>query len=205
MMATVAPDEPTPVPTDPSVEQPPVPTDTPNLPTQEPTDIAATSKLKASKSSVVIAAGKTKTVKFTATKDVSASKAAGVTASASDKKVISKVVVSDNGEVKITIAKKAVKGASATVTLKSQNAAGKTVSTKIKVTVQNKVKKAVAAKKSLTVKKGGTSKLVLNVTAENNKKATTDSVKVSSGYVGLVKKITIKVGSKKVKVTVKVK
>ena len=75
------------------------------------------------------------------------------------------------------------------------------------------------------MKKGGTSKLVLNVTAENNKKATTDSVKVSSGYVGLVKKkaqkgkitvtlkgkkkgsrkITIKVGSKKVKVTVKVK
>ena len=147
-----------------------------------------------------------------------------MTASVSDKKVISKVEVSD-GKVMITTAKKAVKGASATVTLKSLDAAGKTVSTKIKVTIQNKAKKVIAAKKSLTVKKGGTSKLVLYVTAENNKKATTDNVTVSSRNVGLVKKktgkgkvtvtlkgkkkgrqkITIKVGSKAVKVTVKVK
>ena len=217
---TDAPDEPTPTPADPT----PVPTDTPDQPTQEPEDIAATSELKVSKPSAIIAAGKTKTVKFTVTKDASASKAADVTASVSDKKVISKVEVSD-GKVMITTAKKAVKGASATVTLKSLDAAGKTVSTKIKVTIQNKAKKVIAAKKSLTVKKGGTSKLVLYVTAENNKKATTDNVTVSSRNVGLVKKktgkgkvtvtlkgkkkgrqkITIKVGSKAVKVTVKVK
>ncbi len=181
-----------------------------------------TGKIKVSKSSIVTAAGKTKTVKFTATKDASASKAAAVKASVSDKNVISKVSVSGS-KVKITVAKKAVKGASATVTLTSVNAAGKTVKAKIKVTVQNKTKK-LAAKKTLKLKVGKKGSVSLDVTAQNNKKPATDTVGISSKKVSLVKysikkgkvtltlkgekkgteKITVKMGSKKVKLTVKV-
>ena len=184
--------------------------------------LEGTSKIKASKSSVVVAAGKTKTVKFTATKDASASKAAAVKASVSDKKVISKAAVS-GGKVKITVAKKAAKGASATVTLASVNAAGKTVKTKIKVTVQNKATK-LTAKKTLTVKKGKKGSITLDVTAQNNKKPATDTVSISSKKVSLVKysvkkgkvtltlkgekkgteNVTVKMGSKKVKLSVKV-
>lgn len=182
-----------------------------------------TSKIKVSKSSVVIAAGKTKSVKFTATKDASASKAAAVKASISNKKVVSKATVK-GGNVKITVAKKAAKGASATVTLTSANAAGKTVKAKIKVTVQNKAKK-LAAKKKLTLKKGKKGSVTLHVTAQNNKKPATDTVSIRSKKVSLVKysakkgkitltlkgkkkgkeKITVKMGSKKVKLTVKVR
>ncbi len=184
----------------------------------------ATSKLKASKTSVVIAPGKTKAVKFTATKDASASKAASVKASISNKKVISKAVISGS-KVKITAAKKAKKGMSANVTLKSVNAAGKTVKAKIKVTVMNKTKKLKAMKQTLQLKKGKKGKITLKVTAQNNKKPTTDTVKVVSDNVSLVKrsvkkgkivltlkgkkkgtkKATIKVGSKKVKIKVTVK
>lgn len=182
-----------------------------------------TGSIKASKSSIVVAAGKTKSVKFTATKDASASKAAAVKASVSNKKVVSKVTVS-GGKVKITVAKKAAKGASAIVTLTSANAAGKTVKTKIKVTVQNKTKK-LAAKKKLTLKKGKKKSITLNVTAQNNKKPATDTVSISAKKVSLVKysakkgkitltlkgkkkgkeKITVRMGSKKVKLTVKVR
>lgn len=190
---------------------------------------AGTRKIKASKSSVVIAAGKTKSVKFTATKDASASRAAAVKASVSGKKVISKAAVS-GGKVKITVAKKAKKGASATVTLTSANASGKTVKAKIKVTVQNKTKKLTAkkkftAKKKLTLKKGKKRSVSLNVTAQNKKKPATDTVSIRSKKVSLVKysvkkgkvtlalkgkkkgteKITVKMGSKKVKITVKVR
>ena len=181
-----------------------------------------TSKIKASKSSIVVAAGKSKTVKFTATKDASASKAAAVKATVSDKKVISKATVSGS-KVKITAAKNATKGASATVTLTSANAAGKTVKTKIKVTVQNKATK-LTAKKTLTIKKGKKGNVSLNVTAQNNKKPATDTVSISSKKVSLVKysvkkgkvtltlkgekkgteKVTVKMGSKKVKLSVKV-
>lgn len=185
-------------------------------------EVTGTSKIKASKSSVVIAVGKTKSVKFTAKKDASASKAAAVKASVSNKKVISKAVIS-SGKVKITVAKKAKKGASATVTLSSANAAGKTVKTKIKVTVKNKVKK-LTAKKALKLKKGKKGNITLKVTAQNKKKPATDTVRISSKKVSLVKykvkkgkvtltlkgkkkgteKITVKMGTKKVKLKVKV-
>ncbi len=109
---------------------------------------------------------------------------------------------------KLTVKKKAVKGSAATVTLKSKNGAGKTVKASIKVKVQNKAKKIAPAKKSITVKKGKKAKLVLKVTAQNKKKATTDAVKVSSSLKGKKKgskKITVKVGSKKVKVKARVR
>lgn len=183
-----------------------------------------TSAIKAQKSSVVIAAGKSKSVKFTTALESSAVKANAVTASIKSKSVVSKVKLG-NGAVKITAAKKAKKGASTTVTLKSKNSAGKTVSAKITVKIQNKAKKVKAKKKSLSVKKGKTVKLTLKVTAQNKKKPTTDTVKLTSKKLELVKtkaqkgkvivtlgakkkgkeKITIKLGKKKVKVTVKVK
>lgn len=189
------------------------------------TAAAATKKIKPAKSSVVIAAGKSKTVKFTTTVAAPATKAAAVKATIAKKAVVSKAKVSGK-KVKITAAKKATKGASTTVTLKSTNAAGKVVSAKIKVYIQNKAKKVKAAKKSVTVKKGKKVKVTLKVTAQNKKKATTDTVKVASNKLvklakssakkGKVvvtlkgkkkgtKKVTIKVGSKKVKVKVKVK
>lgn len=190
---------------------------------EPPKASSATKKLTVSKSSTVIAAGKSKSIKFTAKADKSASKAAPVKVSVSgNKKVTAKITGS---KVKITVNKKAVKGSAATITLKSKNAAGKYIKAAIKVKVQNKAKKVVAKKKTITVKKGKKIKFVLKVTAQNKKKATTDTVKVSSKLVSLAKKsikkgkitltlkgkkkgrktITVKVGSKKVKVKAKVK
>ena len=93
------------------------------------------------------------------------------------------------------------------------------------VKVQNKTKKLVTAKKSITVKKGKRTKLVLKVTAQNKKRATTDTVKVSSNLVALTKqssgkgkitlvlkgkkkghkKVTFRAGSKKIAVKVRVR
>ena len=191
--------------------------------TANPGASAATKKLTVKKSSVVIAPGKSKKIAYTAKADPSAAKAAKVTVSVSgNQKVAAKI---SGSKVKITANKKAVKGSAATVTLKSKNGAGKTIKASIKVKVQNKAKKIAPTKKSITVKKGKKAKLVLKVTAQNKKKATTDAVKVSSGPVALVKKsskkgkitltlkgkkkgskkITVKVGSKKVKVKARVR
>ena len=185
--------------------------------------VAATKKITADKSDVVIAAGKSKEVKYKATADTKASKAAAVTAAVSGNKKVSAKI--SGSKVVIKVDKNAEKGSSATVTLKSKNNAGKTVKTDIKVKVQNKTKSLKAASKSLTIKKGKKAKLVLNVTAQNKKKATTDTVKLSSDIVALnetsatkgkitltlkgmkkgTKKVTIKVGSKSVKVQVTVR
>ena len=65
---------------------------------------------------------------------------------------------------------------------------------------KNPAKKIVASKKKVNTKKGKTVKIVIKVTAENPKKATTDAVKVTGKKIK-VKKITKKAG----KITIKVK
>lgn len=187
----------------------------------------ATVKLSVAKKNknVVVAAGKTKTVAFTAKAQAPATKAAVVTASVKgNKKVTAKI---DGSKVKIKAAKKAVKGSAATVTLTSKNASGAAVKATIKVKVQNKAKKIKAAKKSVSIKKGKTAKVTIKVTkAENKKKAVTDTVtakikkiakvtktQVKKGKVIITlkakkkgsAKLTVKVGKKAAKVNVKVK
>ncbi len=190
-------------------------------PQPKPVPADGTTKIKLSQKSAVIAPGKTKKMKFTAAA-ASGSKPKPVTVSVSgNKKVTAKI---SGSYVKISVNKKAVKGSSATVTLKSKNASGKAVKASIKVRVQNKVKKVTASKKTFKVKKGKTIKITLNVTEENKKYSTTDTVKVSSSVVKLAKtsvkkkKITvslkgkkkgkknvaIQVGKKKVKVKIQV-
>lgn len=189
-------------------------------PSAKPTG-SKTGKLTAASKSVVIAAGKSKTVKFTAKKATGAAKTAKVTASTSNKKVVTAKI--SGSKVKLTAPKKATKGATATVTLKSS---GKTA--KIKVAVQNKAKKVTASKKKVTVKAKKSTTLKFKVTATNKKKAAADTVKVTSSkkkVVSVVKttvskgkatvkvkglkkgtsKVTLKIGSKSAKVTVKVK
>ena len=68
------------------------------------------------------------------------------------------------------------------------------------VSKKNPAKKIVASKKKVNTKKGKTVKIVIKVTAENPKKATTDAVKVTGKKIK-VKKITKKAG----KITIKVK
>lgn len=191
--------------------------------TEKPVSSAATKKLTVAESSAVIAPGMSGKIEYMTEIDPSAEMAAPVTVSVSgNKKVTAKIIGS---RVKITVDKKAVRGSSASVTLKSKNAAGKNVSAVIRVKVQNKTKKLTVAKRSITLKKGHKTKFVLRVTAQNKKRATTDAAKVSSGLVVLTKqsskkgkiiltlkgkkkgskKITFKVGSKKVKVKVRVR
>ncbi len=194
------------------------PTPTPT-PTPQPAD--GTAQIKLSQKSTVIAPGKTKKMKFTAAA-ASGSKPKPVSVSVSgNKKVKAKI---SSSYVKISVDKKAAKGSSASVTLKSKDASGKTVKATIKVKVQNKAKKISASGKTVKVKKGKTVKVTVNVTEENKKYATTDSVKVSSGLVKLAKtsvkkkkitvslkgtkkgtkNVTIQVGKKKTKVKVRV-
>lgn len=196
--------------------------------TATPSGIAtpATASLKVAKKNknVVVAAGKSKSVKFTKNIQAPATKAAAVKATVKgNKKVTAKV---SGSKVKITAKKKAVKGSKATVTLTSKNASGTAVKATIKVTVQNKAKKIKAKKKSVTIKKGKKAKVTIKVTAQNKKKATSDTVTatvkkvakvtkktVKKGKVVLTlkakkkgsAKMTVKVGKKKVKVNVKVK
>lgn len=182
-----------------------------------------TARITLKKASAVVAPGKTVSLGFTANKDSNAKGAEKVSVFVSGKSVVSKAAIKGS-KVQITAAKKAVRGSSTTVTLKSTNAAGKTVSAKIKISIQNPVKK-VTAKKEITVKRGRKVKLVLNVTAQNKKKATTDTVKVSSNIVALEsysakkgkvtvvlkgkkkgkKTVAIKIGKRSVKVKVQVK
>lgn len=188
-----------------------------------PAPKSGTDKIKLAKKSLTVVPGKTKGVGFTALPSSGSGKTAGVTVSVSgNKNVTAKISAA---KVKVTAKKKAERGSSATVTLKSKNASGKTVKAALKVKVQNKVKKVVPAAKSVTLKKGKTKKLTLKVTAQNQKKASTDKVKLSSSLVDITKtsvkkkkitvslrgkkkgkkKATIQVGSKKVKITVKVR
>ena len=203
-------------------------TDTPVIasPTPDATTetTAGTKKISAKKTSLVIAPGKSASVGYTAKADTPmAAKAADVTVSVTgNKKVTAKL---NGSKVQITAGKKAVRGSMASVVLQSKNANGKTIKTVIDVKIQNKTKKLSAKKNFLTIKKGSKKKLVLVIKAQNNNKTTTDTVKISSGIVSLTKSsvkkkkitltikgkkkgsknVTIYVGSKKIKLKVKVK
>ena len=182
--------------------------------------VSGTFKITKSVKNVVVKAGKSKNVKIA----VSGAAVSGMTAKSANKKV-AKVKVTKTG-IKVTAPKKATKGKKTTITLKNAN----TKTAKINVYVQNTAKKIKATKKSITIKKGKTKKYTVKVTkAENKKKAVTDAVagkvKVTGKNVKFVKatakkgkvvisikgkkkgtkKVTIKVGSKKIKVKVKVK
>lgn len=192
--------------------------------TPAPGELAGTKKIVLKKKSLVVAPGKSVTVPYSLTVDAPRGKSvADVTLSVSGNTKISAVLQS--GKVQIKVDKKAVRGTGATVTLGSKNADGKKVQAAIKVKVQNKTKKLSVKKKSLTLKKGSKRSIALKVTAQNNKYATTDTVKITSRIVSLAKasvkkkkvtltlkgkkkgsqKVVIRVGSKKVKVKVKVK
>jgi hypothetical protein len=189
--------------------------------------VTGTSKLTVAKSLVVVAPNKSTTVKYTAKKAAGASSAAVVKVSSKSKKV-AKVTKKGTNKIKITVPKKAVKGASTTVTLKSTKLNGKAVSATVKVYVRNTAKKVKAAKKSISVKKGKTVKLVLNASGkiQNKKKPVAETVTVQGKVVKLTavkyakkkitvtlkgvkkaknKAVTIKVGTKKVKVKATVK
>ncbi len=183
-----------------------------------------TSKITPKQKLVVVAPGKSVKVAFTAKAAAPATKAAVVTASTSAKKVVTAKV--SGKKVTIKAPKKAVKGSSATVTLKSTNG-DKKVSAKIKVYVRNSAKKVKAAKKSITVKKNKTTKLVIKASkVQNKKKAFADKITVKGKILKLTnvkyakgkatltlkgvkkakkKAVTIKVGKKSVKIKATVK
>lgn len=172
-----------------------------------------TDTVKLAKASVIVAAGKTANIGFTASKTP--------LVKSSNSKVTAKV---SGKNIAITVNKKATKGSTATITV----TAGSKSAT-IKVTVQNKAKKIKAAKKTVTIKKKGKkAKVTFKVTAANKKKAVADTIKIASknkkvakvtktkvskGKVVLTVKgmkkgkttITLKIGKKKAKVTIKVK
>lgn len=187
----------------------------------------ATATITVAKKKVVVAAGKSKNVKFTTEIAAPATSAAVVTATVKGNKKVTATV--KDGKVVIKAAKKAVKGSTAKVTLTSTNASGTAVkSDVIKVSVQNKAKKIKAPKK-VTLKKGKTAKVVIKVKkAENNKKKVTDTAKVTIKKVAKYMKaktqykkgkviitlkgkkkgsakMTVKIGKAKAKVNVKVK
>ncbi len=176
------------------------------------------------KKKVVIAAGKTKVVNFTAKKTAAAEKIQAVKVKSNNTKVVEAVKVSGKKQIKLTVPADAKKGSSTDVVLTS----GKKTAT-IKVYVQNKAKKIKAAKKKVTVKKGKTAKITVKVTkAQNKKKPVTDAISttVAKKKIAKVKKavakkgkvvvtvkakkkgttkVTVKVGKKTAKVTLKVK
>ena len=188
-----------------------------------PSSETGTDKIKLAKKNLTVAPGKTKSISFTAVPSAGAGGPAAVTVSVSGNKHIKAKI--SGSKVKVTANKKAEKGSSATVTLKSKNASAKTVKATLKVRVQNKVKKAVLMQKSLTVKKGKTGKLIIKIKVQNQNQRTTDSVKISSSLAGIVKtsvkkkkitvslkgkkkgkkKVAIQVGSKKVKIMLRVR
>ena len=187
--------------------------------------VKGTSKLTVAKKLVVVAPNKSVKVAFKATKAKNTSGAAVVKATSKSKKVATVKVKGKN--VIIKAPKKAVKGASTTVTLKSTKANGKAISAKIKVYVRNSAKKVKAAKKSITVKKGKTTKLVVKASkVQNKKKAFADTITVKGKVLKLTavkyakgkatltlkgakkakkKVVKIKVGKKTVKVKATVK
>lgn len=201
----------------------PSPSATAGSKSPSPSSGSATDKIKLSKKSLTVAPGKTKSVSFTAVPSSRAGKPAAVTVSVSGNKYIKAKI--NGSKLKVTANKKAERGSSATVTLKSKNAAAKTVKATLKVRVQNKVKKAVPAQKDLTLKKGKTGELTIKITAQNQKQLTTDSVKLSSSLAAIVKtsvkkkkitvrlkgkkkgkkKVSIQVGSKKMKIMLRVR
>lgn len=172
---------------------------------------------------IVIAPGKTKVVAFTAKKTKAANRIKTVKVSSANTKVVEAKKVPNKKLVELTVPAEAVRGSSAVVTLKSGK---KTAS--IKVYVKNKAKKVRAIKRVVTVKKGKKASVQLAVTAQNKKKATTDTIstKVTKSKLAKVTKtaakkgkvvvtvkgkkkgtgkMTVKVGNKTAKVTVRVR
>lgn len=163
------------------------------------------------------------TVKVNLTKASGADEAAALKATIKNKKVVKSVTVNGN-KVVINAAKKATKGSSTIVTLKSEGASN----VKVKVFVKNPAKKIKAKKAKATVKKKKTVKVTYKTTTADKKKVVdkitvtfskkkvvkATKTKVKKGQIvvtlkGLKKgttKVTLKAGSKKakaVKVTVK--
>ncbi len=172
---------------------------------------------------VVIAPNKTKIVKFTAKKTAAADKIQAVKVSSSNENVVRAKKVSGKKQIELTVPASAKRGSSAKVTLKS----GKKTA-EMKVFVTNKAKKIKAAKKTVMVKKGKKASVKINVTAQNKNKATTDKItkKIAKKKIFKVtktankkkkvvftvqgktrgnSKMTVKIGSKSVKLTVKVR
>ena len=165
-------------------------------------------KLKLKKNSVVVAPGKSVSVKYTATFSSPSTKQAVVTVSSANEKVAKAKV--ENQKIKITVPKKAVKGAATTISVKSD---GKKAS--LRVTVRNRVKIVKAKKHTITVKKGKQKKVTVSLKGENPKKLITDAVLIygDSKVIKVVKNVTVKKknvtfcvkGLKKSKSTLKVK
>ena len=120
------------------------------------------------------------------------------TVSTSNKKVVTAKV--NNGKLVISAPKNAVRGAGTVVTVK---AGSKTE--KIKVSIENKVTKIKATKAKVTGKKKSTVKLTWNLTAQNKKKATTDTVKATVKKSGIVQVTNVKMTNGKAVLTVKTK
>lgn len=158
------------------------------------TNAVSATSLTLAKSTVIVAPGKSVSVKYSVKPSNTTDQ---ITATSSSSKVTA-TVVSGSSIVKIAASSKAVRGTSANVTLKAGSK-----SATIKVKIQNKAKKVKAAKKTVTIKKGKTAKVVVKVTAQNKKKATTDTVKgsVKKAKIAKVKSKTVAAG----KVTLKVK
>lgn len=155
----------------------------------------ATEKLTVKNKREVVAAGKTKKVAFTVTAAQGASQTEPVSVTSKNKKVATAKI--KNGKVEISVPKNAVKGKSTTITLTS----GKKKAT-IQVFVKNAVTSLKAEQNTVTLKKGKTTKVTVIVKSNNKNYNTTDTVIVKSkkGNVENTKTVTQK---KKVIVTVK--
>ncbi|MCR5587615.1 MAG: cellulase family glycosylhydrolase [Lachnospiraceae bacterium] len=185
-----------------------------------------TASIDASKTLVVVTAGKSVSVGFNAVKEESASAAAGVEATSGSADIADAKV--DGTNVSISVPSNAVKGSSTTVTLTSKKADGTAVTATINVYVQNSAKKYKAAKNKLTVKSGKSTKLVIKGLGkiQNAKKPIAENITVKGKILTLSnvkyakkkiiltltgstkaknKNVKIKVGSKTVKVKATVK
>lgn len=147
--------------------------------------------VRAAKSSIIVAAGKSATIALTTT---GTSK---LDVKTSSNKV--KASISSN-TLLISVDKKATKGASYNITVTRGSA-----SAVIKLTVRNKAKAVKADKTKATInKKGKTTKLIIKVTkAENKKKVVTDNISVKFSKKKIVKVTSIKKAKGKITITMK--
>lgn len=159
-----------------------------------------TKTLKFTKKKLVVKIGKSKNAAYKIKAAANATEPEDVEVASSNEKLVTAEKVEGKNAVKCTVAKSAKPGACAKVTITS----GKKTST-IKVYAQNPATKAVAKKKSVTVKKGAKAKVVVKVTAQNQKKNTTDTVKVTPSNKKVVKVAKTALKKNKLTITVKAK
>lgn len=152
----------------------------------EPTTEPAQLRLTVQKGRIVIAKGKKAKLLYDV-EGVSAG-AVSVTASSADKKTA--VAKIKGGRLQISVPKKAAAGSHTTVTVKAG-----TCEVKVQVYVRNQVKAIRSLPKKVSVKKGKTTRLLCKVKTENNKKRTTDEIRLLAvqGTVKL-KKCNVKKG-----------